>query len=135
MLPETGGLIETLDLLDLLERGVKLEARLVEAGWTTERAAGFMRALERLRDELSAIGDVRELRRIVFDTRMGTESVQSGGELSGEVSLAGDPVARLADALRQAAAQPEQGVTPGLERLLEAYYRALADRAALTEAP
>jgi hypothetical protein len=54
--------------------------------------------------------------------------VQAGRGVSSQVSVGVAEQASQADALEQIAPPPEQRVPPALQTLLDAYYRALAQR-------
>jgi hypothetical protein len=117
------------ELLGLLERGEEVsEELLAELGWSAEKAAAFLRALEHLRETARRCGVVGPLRRLTAEGDLGTEAVQAGSGVSGDVSVSVAEQASQADALEQIAPPPEQHVPPALQALLDAYYRALAQR-------
>ncbi|MCK4343285.1 MAG: hypothetical protein KAY37_16345 [Phycisphaerae bacterium] len=121
------GLAETLDLLELLERGGEVtEDMLIDMGWPAERAAAFVRSLERLHETARKWGGTEQLRRQVFDTRVGDEERQAGRGLSGNVQRETDPAEAARESLRRIAPPAEQSVPENLRALLEAYYRSLA---------
>ncbi|HUU98837.1 MAG TPA: hypothetical protein VM487_24155 [Phycisphaerae bacterium] len=120
---------ELLGLLGLLERGEEVsEELLAELGWSADKAAAFLRALERLQEAASRCGVVGPLRRLRAQGDLGTKAVQAGRGVSGEVSVGVGEQASQSDALEQIAPPPEQRVPPALQALLDAYYRALAQR-------
>ncbi len=124
---ESDGLAETLDLLEMLERGEPLtEDMLVEAGWPREKAARFVKALERLRAVTQAAGGVGALRHELFDTRVGRAERLEGGATADTVRRELDPQVPPGEAQRRIAPPAEQRVRASLQDLLEAYYRSLA---------
>ena len=117
------------ELLGLLERGEEVSEELLsELGWSADKAAAFLQALERLRETARRCGVVGPSRRLRARGDLGTEAVQAGRAVSGEVSVGVAEQASEADALEQIAPPPEQRVPPALQALLDAYYRALAQR-------
>ncbi len=117
------------ELLGLLERGEEVSEELLsELGWSAEKATAFLRALERLQEAARRCGVVGPLRRLRAQGDLGTKAVQAGRGVSGEVSVGVPEQASQADALEQIAPPPEQRVPPALQALLDAYYRALAQR-------
>lgn len=124
---DSTGRSETLDLLEMLERGENVtEDMLVEFGWPTEKAAPFIKALQRLREVSDRSGGLARLRREVHDTRVGRQGLQTGHGLSDAVRRGTDPAEATRDGLRRIAPPPEQRVPDCLEDVLEAYYRSLA---------
>lgn len=124
---DPSGLVETLKLLELMERGVVItEEMLIDAGWPPEQAAGFLRALERLHAAAREAGGIQNARRMLFDTRVGEEGRQVGQGMSSQVGRDLAPADARQDGLARIAPPAEQNVPEDLEPLLEAYYRAVA---------
>ncbi len=130
---ESDGLAETLDLLGMMERGEPLtEDVLVEAGWPREKAARFVRALERLHAAVQAAGGVGALHHERFDTRVGSAERVTGADTSDAGRRGRDPQAGPGGAQRRIAPPAEQRGPASLQELLEAYYRSLAQKRART---
>lgn len=126
-LPESEGRAAVLDLLEMLERGAVLtEDMLVDAGWSTEKAADFIRELERVRQLVRHGGGIGRLRREVFDTRLGDDDWQGGRGVADDLRREAERVEARADGLRRIAPPVEQSVPSELEAILDAYYRSLA---------
>jgi hypothetical protein len=126
-LPGSVGRAETLDLLEMLDRGVELsEAELIEMGFSPQQAADFTRDLKRLSEVVQQAGGVGTLRYEVFDTRVGDARRQAGQAVSSAVRQALDPAETRQDGLQRISPQREQRVPDPLRALLEAYYRSLA---------
>lgn len=127
--PGSAGLVETLDLLEMLERGRTIdEELLIDLGWPAERAAGFVRALERLHTLAQRSGYRGSVRRLRVDVRLGEERVLAGTGRGAALSAGLDRAQAQADGLGRITPPPEQAVPNHLRRLLDAYYRALAER-------
>ena len=124
---EASGVVETLKLLEMMERGqVVTEDMLVDAGWPRAQAAEFVRALERLHAAARPAGGAGAVRRMLFDTRVGNAERPPGRALSSDVGRELSPADAQQDGLGRIAPAPDQRVSGDLEALLEAYYRALA---------
>jgi hypothetical protein len=123
---EPTGLVETLNLLEMLERGQAVtEDMLTDAGWPAVKAAAFVRALERLHiaAEPSEGGALRRLR---AGAQLGSAARQTGRGLSRALDHRVRGVEAAHDDLKRIAPPPDQKVPVGLEPLLDAYYRSLA---------
>ena len=130
---DSEGLAETVDLLEMLERGtIVSEEILIEMGWSAEKSMAFVEALERLHATVRDAGENESLRRLYLDTELGDDEIQQGLGLA--ENMATDVVTAQVrqDNLREIAAPPEQHVPAHLRRLLDAYYQALAQQEAQT---
>jgi hypothetical protein len=120
---------ELLDLLKMLERGEEIsEDMLTGLGWSRQKAAAFIRALKRVQAAARGSGVAGPARHLQASGRPGTEAVQAGRQMSGRISVGVAGQTAASDALGQIAPPPEQRVPPALQTLLDAYYRALAER-------
>jgi hypothetical protein len=128
---ESEGLVETIDLLKMLQRGEGIsEDQLVESGWLPAQAAAFVKALERVYDAARKSGLLDELQHVGFGATLGDARVQLGQGLAGDAKTAIGPVQPARDTLRRIAPPAEQKVPRHLRALLEAYYRSLAEQRA-----
>jgi hypothetical protein len=126
---ETEGLTETLDLLEWLDRGGTVdESVLIDLGWPADRVAAFSKALQRLHEQARQAGGLGELRKLRVHLALGDPNVQRGTGLSSAAQTTVDQPAPHPDNLRRIAPPPEQEVPAELRPLLDAYYRALAER-------
>ena len=124
---EPTGLTETFNLLDMLERGEPItEDMLTDAGWPPEKAAAFVRALERLHVAAGEGGLASALRRLHHDTRVGRVQRQAGQGVAADVQRDIEPASARDDGVSRIAAPAEQSVPESLAELLDAYYRSLA---------
>ncbi|MBK9118474.1 MAG: hypothetical protein IPM18_02575 [Phycisphaerales bacterium] len=121
--PDTGR-AAVLELLDRMDRGdPPTTDQLIAAGWSAERAAAFLRRLERLHVLAIQAREANVARHLRHTTELGTEARQAGRGVHADLSRAvapaeGDiPVERTRPA--------EANLPPEYEELLEAYYRAL----------
>jgi hypothetical protein len=132
--PQSTGRTETLDLLELLSRGGEIdESLLVELGVAPGRAAPFVQALERLRTIAQRTGVMDDLQRLRVDTRVGSARIQEGAAIGEDVRTAFRAgVLEQAD-LEQITPPPDQRVPAHLQKILDGYYRTLAERAQGTE--
>ena len=120
------GLEETLDLLEMLERGEEIDAgMLVDAGWPARRAQAFVAALRRLESAARRAGGVAALRQML-DTRVGDPTRQAGRGWTARARRDEDPVESRRDGLERISPPAEQDVPEHLRGLLDAYYRSLA---------
>jgi len=125
--PDSTGLPETIDLLEMLARGAQItEQMLTEAGWPPEKAAAFVQALERLRDLAERSGELGDLLRQRADARVGSADRQTGRGVSGAARRDVDPAEARQDGLRRITPPREQRVPENLRAILDAYYRSLA---------
>jgi hypothetical protein len=128
---ESEGLAETLDLLEMLERGGELsEDQLTEMGIEPQRAAAFVKALQRLHAMARSAGGMADLQRIRLTRHLGESAVRRGEGLGADVGTGVDGAEAQADQLDRIAPPPDQDVPPHLRKILDAYYRALAERGA-----
>jgi len=126
---QTEGLTETLDLLEWMNRGGEVaEDMLVDLGWPADNAAAFVTALKRLHEQSRRLGGLGELQALRVRLSLGDPNVQAGGGLSSAARTAVDLARPHEDDLRRIAPPPEQEVPAELRSLLDAYYRALAQR-------
>ena len=123
------GLTETLDLLEWMDRGGEVEENmLVDLGWPADKAAAFITELRRLHEQYRRAGGLGELQALRVRLSLGDPNVQAGGGLSSAARTAVDLARPHEDHLRRIAPPPEQEVPAELRSLLDAYYRALAQR-------
>jgi hypothetical protein len=124
-----GGRVETLNLLGRIRRGEPIdESMLVEMGWSADRAAAFVKALERLNgvaDALPASAPGPAERRSV-SAEPGETAVSSGRGLASNASLSPDGARADEDDVRSIAPPPDQRVSRRLRSVLDAYYRSVA---------
>jgi hypothetical protein len=119
------------DVLKRLERAGGITPELEdELHWPEEKAARFGRELERLlnRDRTAGPNGNPAHRRVNVD--VGSDEVQAGRGVAGDASLRGEEVESRDDSLGKIAPPPDQRVSPELRAMLDAYYRAMAQRAA-----
>ncbi len=127
---ESDGAQDVLDLLEMLERGATVsEEELIELGWPAEKAAAFLKALERTRAVLADLPP-GAVRRIVFEARLGAAGVQRGVGLAPDARTEAAADGGSRERLGRIAPPPEQQVPENLRALLAAYYRAVAERRA-----
>jgi len=125
---ELDGLAETVDLLELLNRGEKIdEGLLAELGWSAEKAATFVKALERLHQEVRQAGLSDSLQVLRFTLRPGREEVSVGSGLSRAASTQLDASRRREEALGRIRPEADEVVPAYLKAVLDAYYRAMAE--------
>lgn len=128
------GIAETLDLLEMLERGVSLDPQeLIDLGWPAEKATAFVAALERLHAELRTRGTIDDARRQWLDAVVTVPEMRAGRGVNQEVRTALDATRTARDDLRRIAPPAEQFVPTALQHVLDAYYRALAEHRAPLE--
>ncbi|MGD8454537.1 MAG: hypothetical protein PVJ57_22210 [Phycisphaerae bacterium] len=127
---ESEGLAETIDLLEMLRRGEEItEDDLVEMGWSPPQANAFVKALERLYDTMSRTGEFdAALNRLYHAINVGDASVQQGTGPGDNVNTGVTPGQSATDDLGRIVPPPEQQVPAHLRAVLDAYYRALAER-------
>ncbi len=129
-LPGSTGMAETIDLLEMLDRGESIDAAmLIEMGWPAAKAAAFVQALARLHEATQPIGGAAALRRLDFDTRVGDAARAVGLGFSAELQRAREAARGTPDDLRRIAPPAEQHVPARLRALLDAYYRSVAQAA------
>ena len=127
---DSTGLPETLELLEMLERGEGITAdMLTDAGWSAREAAEFVRDLRALHAAARRAGSVGT-GRFTFDARVGDAERRAGGGVSDDVVQGAGAVQRHEDKLRRITPPAEQTVPAPLQKLLDAYYRALAAKSA-----
>ena len=117
----------TVELLERVAQGAAItEELLTENGGAPERASAFVQAVRRLHELARDAGEAGQLRRLVFDTRVGDRARTTGRGLADDVQREVAAGERPQDGLRRIAPPPEQQVPDELRPVLEAYYRSLA---------
>jgi len=101
---------------------------LVDLGWPADKAAAFITELRRLHEQYRRAGGLGELQALRVRLSLVAPNVQAGGGLSSAARTAVDLARPHEDHLRRIAPPPEQEVPAELRSLLDAYYRALAQR-------
>jgi hypothetical protein len=125
---ELDGLFETVDLLELLNRGEKIdEALLTELGWPSDKVGTFVKALERLHETVRQAGLTDSLQVLRINFRPGREEVSPGSGLSQAVSTEVDAGADRGEALGRIRPVADQRVPAYLRAVLDAYYRAMSE--------
>lgn len=129
--PSSTGAVEARDALETLRRRGELSDELLsELDRSPEKRAAFLEALQRMLDSQRVDGgDSGRVGRIRFNARPGDDGVQSGRGRGAGASMAADAAGRREQKLRKIAPPPDQRVNPALGRLLEAYYRSMAQQA------
>ena len=126
---ESKGEIETRDVLEMLRRRGEIPQDVLDKlGWSRAKAAAFTRELQRLVNLQREAGAPGTPQRRKINSQIGDRRLRRGQGMADDASSRAHQDRNRGDELGKLTPPPDQRISPRLRRMLDAYYRSMAQQ-------